>query len=224
MTAAYGQPAPARDDKIVTPNFVPAPKRASEATPVRFAEPTTVPPPIKVLPVAVQKPGERYIVKEEEGVDIFQVALPGPQKQFTRISEEDFYKGIGKMQGGRAIFPVEPIISKEPFRPRDFPAMVETVEPSFLLHRRLLFEQPNFERTGWDLGIVQPVVNVGVFSYDLVMLPYHYWSDLHDRSEGNPGKCMPGDQAPLRVPIERFSVTGSIGQVGAIIGGSFLFP
>ena len=92
------------------------------------------------------------------------------------------------------------------------------------MHRRLLFEQPNFERGIWDLGILQPVANLGVFYYDMAMLPYHFYSDWRDRSESNVGKCIPGDQAPLRVPIERFSVTGAIGEVGVIIGGGYLFP
>ena len=229
VAGAFGQSAPTRDDKIVTPTFVPAPERVPlDALPVRYAEPT--PARSKTSPTATQtKLGERYQPKDDDSSEsIGQAELPGPQSQFTRVSEESFYNKIALDQRRQArppaIFPAEQVLSKETLRPRNFPQMAEVVEPGFLLHRRLLFEQPNFERTGWDLGVVQPVVCLGVFYYDMALLPYHYWSDLHDRSEGSPGKCFPGDQAPLRVPIERFSVTGAIGEAGVLIGGSYLFP
>ena len=230
VAGAFGQSSPTRDDKIITPTFVPAPKRAtSEALPVRFAEPTPAPQqPGKTSPTAAngRMPEKGRTDYEEESIG--QAELPGPQAQFTRISEDSFYSKIAlerrRMSLPPAIFPAEQILTKAAYKPRNFPATAEMVEPGFLLHRRLLFEQPNFERTGWDLGVVQPVVCLGVFYYDMALLPYHYWSELSDRSEGSPGKCWPGDQAPLRVPIERFSVTGAIGEAGVLIGGAYLFP
>ena len=63
--------------------------------------------------------------------------------------------------------------------------------------RRLYFEQPNFDRTGYDFGILTPVLCVGAFYYDLVLLPYHFGTDPQNRTECSAGKCLPGDQAPF---------------------------
>ena len=107
---------------------------------------------------------------------------------------------------------------------RNLRRMAEHVEPCFVMHRRLLFEQPNFERVGYNFGVLQPAICLGVFYYDMALLPYHAWSDLHNRVDCNVGKCLPGDQAPLLLPLERFSVTGLAAQAGTITGLAFLFP
>ena len=106
--------------------------------------------------------------------------LPGPERLFRRQSEKDFfervredYRGIG---GGRIIFPkVEPLTT-EKHRLRQFPPRVRGVEPNYVCHGRLLFEQPYFERQGWDLGILTPICNLSVYYYDLALLPYHAWT------------------------------------------------
>lgn len=228
LSGADAQPAPAQDNTIVTPRFVPAPKRVpSDAVPVHFAEPSA--PAAKTAPAAAQGL-DKTKARSDAAIDEMYLPpdLPGPQIQFRRESEAAFYMRIAqtapKQLGQAAIFPVETPVSKEAYQPRVFPPQMAQVEPLFVLHQRLLFEQPNFERGLWDFGIVQPVISLGVFYYDMALLPYHFYSDLRDRSEGNLGKCLPGDQTPLRVPIERFSVTGAIGEVGVIIAGGYLFP
>src|SRR5439155_17432134 len=105
-----------------------------------------------------------------------------------------------------------------------FPKMVELVEPSYVCHGRLLWEQPNFERLGYNFGVLQPALCLGVFYYDTALLPYHVWSDWRCTMDCTYGRCMPGDQAPLLVPRERFSVTGLVGQSATLIGIGFLFP
>ena len=199
-----------------------------------------------MLPTSYQQPDknglpDRRMGSNDESADlVVRTELPGPQRLFTRESEAQFYERVRqevKKQVGAnpPIFPEQMAITKErysqPAYPRvdpllklPFPQMVEMVEPSYVCHRRLLFEQPNFERVGHNFGMAQPIVQLGVFYYDVAMLPYHYCSDLRNRGECNVGKCLPGDPAPLTVPIERFSVTGIIGQAGAVIGGFYLFP
>jgi hypothetical protein len=170
---------------------------------------------------------------------VIRTDLPGPQRLFMRESEAAFYDRIRqetKNDRGAvpAIFPEEIPISKEKYQlsyPRvdpitraPFPHAPLEVEPSFVCHRRLLFEQPNFERIGYNFGVVQPFLHVTTFYYDMVLLPYHLWSDFSHRAECNIGKCLPGDPAPFTVPIERFSVTGIIGEAGAIIAAAYLLP
>jgi hypothetical protein len=232
LSAAEAQTAPAKDGSIITPTFVPAPLRpAGDAMPARFAEPNPVPPAAKASPTAAQgqdKLGAK--ARADADKDFFinlPLDLPGPQGLFgRRESEAAFYSRIGQAapRSQPAVFPAEMPVSKERYKPREFARSVAQVEPLFVMHQRLLFEQPNFERGLYDLGIIQPVVNLGVFYYDLALMPYHYWSNMRDCSESNVGKCLPGDQAPFRVPIERFSVTGVIGELGVIIAGGYLFP
>jgi hypothetical protein len=201
--------------QAVTPRFVPAPSGAALA----LAE---APAKVVAQPSVPRGPASPDDVEPYVRID-----LPGPQRLFQRDSEAQFFERIVqemRKQKGRAIFPVEPVISREPFQPRNFPPMVELVEPGYVCHGRLLFEQPNFERIGYDFGILQPAICLGVFYYDTALLPYHVFSDLASLGECNVGKCLPGDQAPLLLPIERFSVTGLVGQSGAVIGGIFLFP
>src|SRR5205807_8227795 len=92
------------------------------------------------------------------------------------------------------------------------------VDPCYVSHRRLYFEQPNFERTGYDFGVLQPALCVGAFYYDLVLLPYHFCTNPQDRNEYSVGKCLPGDQAPLLLRRERFSATGLLGMTGVATG------
>lgn len=199
------------------------------------------------LPMVYQPPQgkngapPRVLASANEAADSFvRTELPGPQRLFMRESEAQFYERVRqevkrRPGDGPAIFPQEPIISKasyiqppyprvDPIDKKPYLPRVEVVEPSYVCHRRLLFEQPNFERAGWNFGAVQPALQMGIFYYDLAMLPYHFYSDLRHPGECSTGKCLPGDPAPFVVPIERFSVTGVIGQAGALIGGLYLFP
>jgi len=230
LSGADAQTAPVKDATIITPTFVPAPMRTpGETLPARFAEPNPVPAPGKTSLTSAQPPEKiRDKARNEAIAEMYlPLDLPGPQGLFgRRESEASFYMRIGQAapKDKPAVFPAEIPVSKERFKPREFARSVAVVEPMFVMHQRLLFEQPNFERGLYDLGIIQPVVNLGVFYYDMAMMPYHYWSNLRDCSESNIGKCLPGDQAPFRVPIERFSVTGAIGELGVIIAGGYLFP
>lgn len=212
LSAAHGQSVP----EFITPRFVPAQHRTpAGAIPAGFTPP-------QPQPAMQQMPGR---ADESEG-PLIRTELPGQQRLFQRVSEQSFFDGLAqsmrKSDGTRAIFPEEPVVSKAPYRPRNFPKMVELVEPCYVCHRRLYWEQPNFERIGYDLGYLQPAVCLGVFYYDTALLPYHVFSDLHGDIDCSYGKCMPGDQAPFLVPCERFSVTGLVGQSATMIGLGFL--
>jgi hypothetical protein len=102
--------------------------------------------------------------------------------------------------------------------------MVKQVEPQYVIHKPLYFEQKNFERYGWDLGPMSPGVEALTFYYDVVMLPYHIGADVCHCLDTNAGKCLPGDPVPLLLYRERFSVTGLVFEAGAVFGGLFAFP
>jgi hypothetical protein len=155
--------------------------------------------------------------------------LPGMDRIFRRESEKAFFQRlrddyVERKPGTRVIFPPETPLTTEAFQRRKFPHLVRSVEPAYVCHGRLLFEQPNFERQGWDLGILTPVVNLGVYYYDLALLPYHCATRPFERTDCSAGKCLPGDPTPLYFYPEEFSVTGLAGQAAVVTGLFFLFP
>ncbi len=206
--------------EVITPRFVPTP--STNVLPATYQGGAS-----KIVTIGATKandgkgtvPGEEPYVRND---------LPGPQRLFLRDSEAKFFERIRherkKTGQGPAIFPPEPIISKEPFKPRAFARITPLVEPCYVYHQRLYFEQPNFERVGYDFGVLQPAICLGVFYYDMALLPYHMWSHPTELGETNIGKCLPGDAAPFRIPCERFSVSGLLGQSATVIGLGYLIP
>jgi hypothetical protein len=203
VSGVQAQPAPVVDlppPAIVTPRYVPASKGSAIALPVvppPVAMPSVpvvpafgtdapvMPRPVALQPELLAEPKVKPRLPDAEGLDTpidsyARRELPGPQLLFRRDSEREFFERIaqdmkrtpGNM--GKPIFPQEPIISKEAFQIRVFPRMVREIEPCYVCHRRLYFEQPNFERTGYDFGVLTPAMCVGAFYYDLVLLPYHF--------------------------------------------------
>jgi hypothetical protein len=166
---------------------------------------------------------------EGEDIDFFvRTELPDPGELFRRDSEAQLFERIRqearKRPGsGRVIFPTEPIVGKGPYEPRQFARAVETVEPFYVCHRRLLFEQPNFERYQWNLGAIQPGVHLLVFFYDIAMLPYHIWDRPCQDYDCSSGKCLPGDPTPLWLWREPFSLTGLAAETGTLWMGGFIF-
>jgi hypothetical protein len=210
---------------VTTPKYEPS--RVPSVTPAgatnRLPKPKVDFPkdPIPQMPPAPPDQDVIQIISNTE--------LPGLNRQMRRESERQFFERIAQdmrkqSPTSRAIFPEEPPISTEPFRPRVSPYTLKTIEPCYVVHRRLYFEQPNFERTGYDYGLLQPAICMGVFYYDTLLLPYHFCSDLQHRLESSVGKCLPGDPAPFVWPCERLSVSGLVGQGATGIGLGVLFP
>lgn len=161
--------------------------------------------------------------------DFLSTELPGPDTLFRRYSEQEMQARIREIakrdpKSPKIYFPEEPPVSRDTYAGRNFARSVCLVEAGYVCHGRLLFEQPNFERYGWDLGPLTPFVNVGVYWYDMAMLPYHYWTDPCDRWDCSTGKCLPGDRVPFLLYPEKFSVTGLVAEGAVITGGLFVFP
>jgi hypothetical protein len=181
------------------------------------------PPKVKTVGVMSRKSAT------EEDIDFaIRPELPDIIALTQRISEahmlETWRQDARKRPGtGRIYFPTEPVIGREPYAGRQFHNMLESVEPSYVCHRRLLFEQPNFERYGWSLGAVQPVAHLLVFYYDMAMLPYHLWDRPCEDFDCTVGKCLPGDPTPLYLWRERFSLSGMAAEIGTFGIPAFWF-
>jgi hypothetical protein len=105
-----------------------------------------------------------------------------------------------------------------------YPAMQSLIEPTYVVHRRLLFEEKNADRFGWDAGIVQPFIRTAYFYKDVLLWPAHLASNPFERYDTSAGKCLPGDPVPYFLyPPEIDLFGGSVGAA-AIVGTVFLFP
>ncbi len=229
---------PVAEPQVQSPTFQPIRPVAAQGK-----DDKKVPPPQPA--VNIQKGGDNlhftpagrgvtpYAKRTKTGIDDsidvrVYTELPGLERLTQRISETTFLEGIRQENVARGatrqIFPERVELSKEVYQGRSFPRAVCTVEPSYVCHGRLLWEQPNFDRHGWDLGPMTPFVQSGVFIYDTALLPYHYYSRPCETIDCSAGKCLPGDPTPFLLYRERFSVTGLAAQAGFFGAGMFLFP
>ena len=98
------------------------------------------------------------------------------------------------------------------------------LEPSYVVHRRLMFEEKNAERYGWNLGIIQPAVSAAYFYKDLLIYPMKLASNLGERYDASAGKAMPGSPVPYLFYPPELTFGGVVLGSTAILGTVFLLP
>ena len=98
------------------------------------------------------------------------------------------------------------------------------IEPGYLVHRRLFYEEKNSERYGWDLGIIQPLVSTAAFYKDTLLYPAHLASNLFERYDTSAGKCLPGSPVPYYLYPEEITLFGATVGTVAVVGTAFVFP
>jgi hypothetical protein len=123
-----------------------------------------------------------------------------------------------------AVFPEEVPVTTDPFAPRQFAAQVASVEPAYVLYKRLYFEDINTERYGWELGFFQPIVSAGRFFVDTALVPYRFASRPFDCIESSAGYCLPESPVPYLIYPPDLSTTGALGEAAAILGLIAVFP
>jgi hypothetical protein len=103
-------------------------------------------------------------------------------------------------------------------------APVQTkLEPGFVVHRRLLFEEKNSERYGWDLGMLQPALSAAYFYKDVLFWPAHMMS-TRERYDTNAGKCAAGSPVPYYLYPPQITIRGGIWETAAVVGVVLLLP
>jgi hypothetical protein len=155
--------------------------------------------------------------------------LPGPERLFRLESESSLYARMQqeareRRPPERITFPEEPTLSRAPYYGRDWPAQKMIVEPIYVCHRRLLFEQINGERYAWDLGVFHPLLSAAIFYKDVIFLPYHIGTQPLRCYECSAGKCQPGDPVPLLLYPPELSVTGLVAEAGVLATLFAVFP
>lgn len=98
------------------------------------------------------------------------------------------------------------------------------LEPGYVVHRRLYFEEKNSDRYGWELGLAQPLVSAGVFCKDVLLWPSHLTSSLFERYDTSAGKCRPGDPVAYYLYPPNITLGGGLIGAGVFIGAGFLIP
>ena len=157
------------------------------------------------------------------------VATPSPEVLFRLESEAEFQVRLDQEwrdngHKDRLIFPEEPVISRDKYLGRAWPQYTETAEPNFVCYKRLMFEQLNYERQGWDLGVLDMPLSTGAFFADIALLPYHAFTDPFRTFECSAGYCLPGDPTPLLLYPPELSASGTVAEAGAVLAVFAVFP
>jgi hypothetical protein len=104
------------------------------------------------------------------------------------------------------------------------PASVLLIEPGYVVHRRLFFEEKNSERYGWNLGVAQPFVSAGYFYKDLLLYPIKAASNWREPYDTSAGKALPGSPVPYLLYPPEVTFGGLVVGSTAIVGAVFLLP
>jgi hypothetical protein len=192
---------------------------------------TSLPPTADVRQAAAQQPGAGMDAAATRDLNQYNIQLepPGSRRLFRLESEESLQRrmrqeGRQRYPEEQVVFPDEPILSKTAYAGRVWPPQYRFAEPNYVCYNRLYFEQPNFERYGWDLGAITPFVSAGKFFADMALLPYKAGTDPCRKYECSAGYCLPGDPVPLLVYPPEQSLTGYVSEAGAAIALLAIFP
>jgi hypothetical protein len=154
--------------------------------------------------------------------DVATAIVPTPEQMFQLQSEKDLQARIRKDPKHSNLefpaFPAMPPTARPPLAPCGI-----LVEPNFVDYRRLLFEDKNSERYGWNLGPIQPLVSAGRFWGDMVALPYKVFSWPCLRYDSSAGLCLPGDPVPYFLYPPGLSLTGTAAEAGIIVALNYIF-
>ncbi len=156
--------------------------------------------------------------------------LPPPRDRLFRLYNEDALREQIRQEGRSVIprqptvFPEEQPVTAEPYSPREFAPEVALAEPAYVNYKRLYFQDVNTERYGWELGFVQPIFSAGRFFADLAVVPYRFASRPFDCVESSAGYCLPDSPVPYLLYPPDLSVTGAMGEAGAILGLIAILP
>lgn len=127
------------------------------------------------------------------------------------------------------VFPALPVVSPPgvAYQPKtaSYEPMKVVVEPGYVVHRRLHFEQKNEERAGWDLGPLSTVVTAAHFYRDVLFWPQSLASGcVTGFWNTSAGKCLPGTPSPYYLYPLGLTVTGTAAETLAVTTATFLFP
>jgi hypothetical protein len=244
VTPAYYQgatPTVTTSDPIALP-VLPSPFGAMPV--VSSSTPTTAQwvAPAKIAPLIVRTSGTSVpgLVRQgktqkgaaEEDRPEYQVQTnpPGLKRlsqldSDAKLEERIRQETLERTKNEQVVFPEEPILSREVYMGRVglWPTRELIVEPNYVAYQKLYFQQNNFERFGWDLGPITPLVCATSFLYDLVTVPITFGARPCER-DASTGYPLPGDPVPLLLYPPEITLTGVVLEVGALSALAAIFP
>jgi hypothetical protein len=189
--------------------------------------------PAPVVPVRFQM-GIRGSADESQPFYQIQLEPPGLQQLAQGMQSDATLQERIRQQtlsnpataNERVDFPDEPILSYGRYAGRGplWQQRSLIVEPHYVNYWKLLYEDKNAERYGWDLGEIQPVVSYGLFLWDTVLLPLHLFNDPCRKTESSAGYCLPGDSTPYLLYPPQVTLTGALAEVAVIVALAAIFP
>jgi hypothetical protein len=207
-----------------------APQRITPAAAAQQPKGPKVPLGAPLPPGPVGGPPEAGLELEQEAAVIIQLEPPGLERlalsvqSDAQLQERIRQENRERRRPERIVFPSDPVISTDTYAGRKWYPMRMEVAPYYVCHGRLYFQQINFERYGWDLGVLSPLISGAVFLWDFVTFPYQLAMEPCRCFEYNTGWCLPGDPVPLLLYPLQISATGFIAEVGTIITLVAVFP
>ncbi|MGL4423933.1 MAG: hypothetical protein ACRCZF_24985, partial [Gemmataceae bacterium] len=107
----------------------------------------------------------------------------------------------------------------------EYPPSHIKLEPNYIVHRRLYFEEKNSERYGWDIGPAQPVFSAVYFYKDVLFWPHNLASGLwKERYDTDAGKCLAGSPVPYYMYPPGFTVSGTVTEAVILTGAAIILP
>jgi hypothetical protein len=112
----------------------------------------------------------------EQFLSTLRLAPPSPDELFRLESEKALRQRLQKEAQAnpdlpRPVFPPDRPQEPDVINPRTWPWYTRFVEPNYLCHGRLYFQQVQAERYGRDFGVMVPVLSTGIFYFDTAALP-----------------------------------------------------
>lgn len=155
---------------------------------------------------------------------LLQADLNPKPEVFFRLESEAKLQERMRAEGKRISFPTQDPLTKDVFSGRSFAQMLIQPEPHFVCYSRLLCEDKNSERYGWNLGLLQPYVSAGKFFVDTSIMTYKAFSYPSLWYDCSAGHGLPGDPVPYYLYPPGFSITGGLAQAGSAVALAFIFP
>lgn len=223
--AVAQQPGP-----VIGRTPVRVPVRTSAATPALLPSSVGAVPPNPLQQTRFQGPAPGVASEDEKRESQIQTAPPGLER-LSRLDSDEKLKERIRQETMRTNpnevleFPEQPILTREAYvgRGERWTRRQMVVEPNFTCYGRLIFEDKNAERYGWEIGYLQPFLSAGLFWADVAMFPTKCASDLCGR-ECSTGHCLPGDAVPFMIYPLGVSELGLGAEIATVVALMLIFP
>ncbi len=211
-------------------NWAPFPMAAPKATTAPVVAPPILIPPVEqpsqlgTRVILFQKPAEAPLEPKAAQPKMAEPTVAPALPAKAEPSKDEVFRMAGDDVRHAAILKLAntqtpTTMNPAPARTAATPPRQALLEPGYVVHRRLFFEDKNSERYGWDLGMIQPFVSAGYFYKDLLLWPSHLGSNLRERYSTNAGKFLPGSPVPYFIYPSEITLVGA--ALGALaIGGA----